>query len=73
MAIISLMKKDYPGRLSERYEADEQGSDAEILTAAAKRLGCIKKGGEPDTLRAAALIMDDLRAGRLGRISIERA
>ena len=73
MSIIALMKQDYPGRLAERYEADEQASDADILIAAAKRLGCIKKGGEPDTLRAAALITDDLRAGRLGRISIERA
>ena len=73
MSIIALMKQDYPGRLAERYEADEQASDADILIAAAKRLGCIKKGGEPDNLRAAALITDDLRAGRLGRISIERA
>ena len=72
MAIASLMKSVYPGRLCERYGADEENGEAQLLVAVAERMGCIKKGGEPDTLRAAALLIDDFRAGRLGRISIER-
>ncbi len=73
LAIAALMKSAYPGRLTERYGADEESSEAELLAAIARRMGCIKKGGEADTLRAAALLTDDFRAGRLGRISIERA
>ena len=72
MAIAALMKSAYPGRLGERYGADEERGEAQLLLAVAERMGCIKKGGEPDTLRAAALLIDDFRAGRLGRISIER-
>ena len=72
VAIASLMKSAYPGRMNERYGADEECGDAQLLVAVAERMGCIKKGGEPDTLRAASLLIDDFRAGRLGRISIER-
>ncbi len=39
--------------------------------AAARNL--LKKGGEPDTDRAAALFLNDLRKGALGRITLERA
>lgn len=41
------------------------------MEAIALRSGCIKKGGEPDLLRAAMRIMDDFRSGKLGRISLE--
>lgn len=37
--------------------------------ASARRL--LKKGGEPDTARAAALLLDDCKNGRIGRISLE--
>ena len=33
---------------------------------------CIKKGGELDIDKAAAQLLDDFRAGKLGRISLER-
>lgn len=29
--------------------------------------GCLKKGGEPDYDKAAALIFDDFRSGKLGK------
>ncbi|MBQ2640385.1 MAG: ribosome biogenesis GTPase YlqF [Lachnospiraceae bacterium] len=38
--------------------------------AAARRL--LRKGGEPDAERAAAMLIDDCRNGRIGRISLER-
>ena len=33
--------------------------------------GCLAKGGEPDYSRAAALVIDDYRSGKLGRITLE--
>ena len=42
------------------------------LYAVAENLKLLKKGAVPDTERAAKLILDDFRNGRLGRISIER-
>lgn len=35
------------------------------------RRGCIKKGAEPDYARSSKLIIDEFRAGRLGRISLQ--
>ena len=34
--------------------------------------GCLKKGAEPDFARSSKLIVDEFRAGRLGRISLQR-
>jgi len=34
--------------------------------------GCLKKGAEPDFARSSKLIIDEFRAGRLGRISLQR-
>ena len=35
-------------------------------------LECYKKGEEYDTEKAAALLLDDFRNGRLGRITLEQ-
>lgn len=42
-----------------------------VLEQIAKLRGCLLKAGELDTKKAAALCLDDFRAGRLGRISVE--
>ena len=39
-------------------------------TAVSRKL--LRSGGIPDTSRAARLLLDDLRSGRIGRISLER-
>jgi ribosome biogenesis GTPase A len=33
--------------------------------------GCLLKGEQPDYQKAAALIVDDFRSGRLGRVTLE--
>ena len=43
------------------------------LEAACKGRGWLISGGRPDVDRAAALVLDELRAGKAGKISIERA
>ena len=42
-----------------------------ILEACGKARGCLVKGGEVDLARAAALVLDDFRAGKTGRISLD--
>ena len=32
---------------------------------------CLQKGGEPDLAKAAGILIDDFRGGRLGRITLE--
>lgn len=45
---------------------------AEILERIAVNRKCFAKGEEPDMSRAASLLIDDFRSGRLGRMTLER-
>ena len=44
----------------------------EILGEIARVRGCLKKGNELDYEKAARLLMDDFRSGKLGRITLEK-
>ncbi len=59
--------------MEERYHIvpEEGRRKEEILALVAKERGCLAKGGEADTARAAGLLLDDFRSGRLGRITLE--
>ena len=67
------LEKNFPKAMEERYHiVQEEGRrKEEILTLVAKERGCLAKGGEADTARAAGLLLDDFRSGRLGRITLE--
>ncbi len=69
--ILAFLREDYPGRLSARYGILEDGADAALLGQIAEARGCLLKGGQPDIPKAAALIVDDLRSGKLGRVTLE--
>ena len=51
---------------------DESENNIKILIKLAERRALIKKGGEPDTDKAAYLILDDFKNGRLGKITLEK-
>ncbi|NLT14187.1 MAG: ribosome biogenesis GTPase YlqF [Clostridiales bacterium] len=73
-ANLALRLRDVsPGVLEERYkiipEAEKTGF--ELLEEAAKNRGFLVKGGEADTERMAAVLLDEFRAGRLGRVTLE--
>ncbi len=57
----------------ERYNVDviEEQSDYEVLEAIGRRRGFLISGGEINTERAAIILMDEFRSGKLGRISLE--
>ena len=57
--------------VAERYGIDESKKDVEILSDVAMNRKCLGKGGEVDYSKAAALMIDDFRSGRLGRITLE--
>lgn len=43
----------------------------ELLEIAARKRGMLISGGEPDTERAAAMVLDEFRGAKLGRITME--
>lgn len=70
-----LMEQNYGSLLSARYklEADDmQGSGYDVLQAIGRRRGMLISGGEINTERAAITVMDEFRAGTIGRISLEQ-
>lgn len=71
VSLIGMLKKDYGKELTERYGVEMEKDDFEILRDIGKRRGCLMKGEEIDTKKAAALVLDDFRSGRIGRITLE--
>lgn len=69
--LIQYLQENYKGVLKERYQADEGQEVGKILEDIAKSRACLLKGGEYDIEKAASLLMDDFRSGRLGRITLE--
>lgn len=69
--LISYLVKQYPGYLAKRYECEEGQEPVEILTSIAKNRGCLLKGNELNYSKAAGLIIDDFRSGKLGKITLE--
>ena len=57
-----------------RFKLKEpQMTGAALLEAACRGRGWLMPGGVADTDRAAAVILDEFRAGRLGRLTLQRA
>ena len=69
--IIEFLRNQYPGKLAERYSVEETGANVEVLEQIAYARGCRLKGDLPDYPKAAALLIDDFRSGRIGRITLE--
>ena len=68
----------YPDALNERYGAginfaeDNDINNGDVLEKIGKARGFLKRGGEIDIERTAVMLIDEFRAGKLGRICLER-
>lgn len=64
--------------LAERYELSEPPSDCEnnmeivrIMEEIGKKRGCLMSGGRVDLEKTSSIILRELRAGKMGRITLE--
>ncbi len=71
--LITFLTEKYPQVLAEKYEVDENADKYAILGQIARNRHCLVKGNELDSEKAARLLLDDFRGGRLGRITLESA
>lgn len=69
--LISFMQDAYPGVLAEKYTINEKQNSYSVLEAIAESRHCLVRGNELDTAKAAGMLLDDFRNGRLGRITLE--
>jgi len=69
----AFLARRYPQGLITRYRLEAiPPTPLELVTEIGRRRGCLAGGGEVDLQRAAELLLRELRAGSLGRISLER-
>lgn len=71
MEFLAYLKTEYPGKLTEVYKLDEDGEAYRLLEQIAVNRQCRLKGDALDYDKAAALLLDDYRSGKLGRITLE--
>lgn len=71
LLLIRYLQGHYAGALQARYGVEEDGEPLKILEDIARARGCIRRGEELDYGKGSALLVDDFRSGRLGRITLE--
>lgn len=72
--LIGFLKENYPQNLKLQYKLTDKDiteEDWDLVQIIGKKRGCIISGGETDTFRASKLILDDFRAAKLGKITLE--
>jgi len=70
--LISVLQELYPKAITERFGVEVKESVTETLEGIAENRKCYTKGEQLDLEKAAAIVMDDFRSGKLGRITLER-
>lgn len=70
--LIDYLQKYYCNMLLQRYKLNGDKEPYELLNDIAVNKGCLKSKGEPDLDRAAVMLLNDFRACKIGRISLER-
>lgn len=71
LELIRVLREQYPGILKERYELDENTTEVEILKQIAEKRKCISRREELDYSKAATLVIEEFRSGKLGKITLE--
>lgn len=73
MRLLELLKNTAPEKLTARYgELDLNGDGYDFLCEVGKKRGMLIRGGETDTERAANMLLEEYRACKIGRITLER-
>ena len=70
LELLRYLNEHYAELLQARYELKEKEEMKQLFEIAGKR-GCLKKGGDPDTQKAAAILLEEFRSGKLGCITLE--
>ena len=73
MRLVELLAKSAPDKLTARYgELNLEADGYDLLCEVGKKRGMLIRGGETDTERAANMLLEEYRACKIGRITLER-
>ncbi len=75
-ALCGRLRRIYPELLVSRYKLDtlpteEEMNDYDLLTLIGRKRGHLISGGEVNTERTANMLIDEFRAAKIGRISLD--
>lgn len=71
LEVLKYLHLHYKGILHERYGIEESDDAVEMLKGVAEARMCLLKGSELDLMKASAIILEEFRNGKIGRISLE--
>ncbi|MBR0113427.1 MAG: ribosome biogenesis GTPase YlqF [Clostridia bacterium] len=73
VSFLSFMRENYPGNLAARYGISDFDDlePYELLELIASKRGMLLRKGEYDTERAAVMLLDEFRDGKLGKITLD--
>ncbi len=70
--LSTFLIEHYPQRLIERYELDIlPATNIEFLELLGAKRGCLRAGGRVDLEKVSSILVNEYRAGKLGRITLE--
>lgn len=75
MNLLDEVRRNYPEKVAERYKLDAEAlrlPPYELLEAIGRKRGMLVSGGEVNMERCAVMLVDEFRASKWGRISLER-
>ncbi len=70
--LVKLLATTYPKVVVERYKIEGHEDPLQVMYQVAEVRGCRLKGNQPDLEKTSKIIMDDFRAGKLGRITLDK-
>jgi ribosome biogenesis GTPase A len=73
-ALLMKLSEAYPANLAARFKFQtlEGMTGDQLLKEAGKRRGCLISGGEIDLERTSAIVLDEFRGGKIGRITLDK-
>ncbi|WLR46964.1 ribosome biogenesis GTPase YlqF [Halobacillus litoralis] len=70
--VLNFLHQSYPDRLEERFSLENVDDMLEAFETIGKKRGCLESGGRINFEKVSDIILQDLRTGKLGMITLER-
>lgn len=73
LELLAYLHREYEGILEQRYQITESENNVTMLEEIVRNRKCIQKGQELDYTKAANILLEEFRNGKIGRITLEKA
>lgn len=72
LELLGYLHREYEGILKQRYQITESENNVTMLEEIARNRKCLQKGQELDYTKAANILLEEFRNGKIGRITLEK-